>query len=177
MPDLDLRLLGPLEGRRLLELGWSGRAPEAAGKGAHVIVVEPSADPPLPSAAGVEVRTTDFADLAFLRGDTINAAFADDTLGRESDLDRVLRQLHRVLVPEGAFAFSVPHPAAVVLDQQRSYFDRAPLPDGRFHRTVADLFTSLARAGFRVDTVVEPEPDPPASFPRTLVVRARKVGT
>ena len=177
MADLDLRLLGPLEGRRVLELGWSGRAPDVAGKGAHVIVVEPSGEAPGPFPGGVEVRTTDVADLAFLRGDTIAAAYAEGTLARVEDLDRVFRQVHRVLLPDGPLLVSLPHPASVVLEEQRSYFDRSPLPDGRFHRTVADLFTSLARAGFRVDTVVEPDPDPPASLPRTLVVRARKVGT
>jgi SAM-dependent methyltransferase len=175
--DLDLRLLGPLEGRRLLELGWSGRAAEIAARGAHVIVVEPSGTAVGPFPSGVELRTTDLADLAFLRADTIAAAFAEGTLARVEDTDRVFRQVHRVLLPDGPLVITIPHPAAVVLDDGRPYFDRSPLPDGRFHRTIGDLFTSLVRAGFRVDTVIEPVPDPPASLPRTLVVRARKVGT
>ena len=69
-----------------------------------------------------------------------------------------------------------PKPAAVVLDEERPYFDLATLPDGRHHRTIGDLFTSLVRAGFRIDPFAEPEPDPPTSLPRTLVLRARKVG-
>ena len=176
MPGLDDRLLGPLDGRRLLELGWSGRAAELAAKGAHVIVVGAGDAAVGPFPSGVEVRPTDMADLAFLRADTVSATFADGTLARVEDLDRVFRQVHRVLQPEGPFAISLPPPAAVVLDEERPYFDRAPLADGRFHRTLGDLFTSLTRAGFRVDTIVEPEPDPPASLPRTLVLRARKVG-
>jgi SAM-dependent methyltransferase len=177
VPDLDLRLLGPLDGRRLLELGWSGLAPEVAGRGAHVIVVEPSAEVRGPFPSGVELRATDVADLAFLRGDTIAATYADGTLARVEDLDRVFRQVHRVLLPDGPLVITLPHPAAAVLDEGRPYFDRAPLSDGRFHRTLGDLFASLVRAGFRVDTLVEPVPDPPASLPRTIVLRARKVGT
>lgn len=177
MPGLDDRLLGPLDGRRLLELGWSGRAPEIAAKGAHVIVVGAGEEAAGPFPSGVEVRASDVADLAFLRADTVSAAFAEGTLARVEDLDRVFRQVHRVLQPEGPLVLSLPHPAAVVLDEERPYFDRARLPDGRFHRTLGDLFTSLTRAGFRVDTLVEPPPDPPASLPRTVVLRARKVGT
>ena len=148
-----------------------------ASRGAHVIVVDPRGDAAGPFPSGVEVRTSDLADLAFLRADTISATFADGTLAKVADLDRVFRQVHRVLVPEGPFVITLPHPAAVVLDEGRAYFDRSPRPDGSVPRTVTDLFTSLVRAGFRVDTLLEPEPDPPASLPRTLVVRGRKVGT
>jgi hypothetical protein len=49
---------------------------------------------------------------------------------------------------------------------QRSYWDTAPIPaDGLDRpsdvpRTISALFTSLGRANFRVDTVLEPEPAP-----------------
>jgi hypothetical protein len=39
------------------------------------------------------------------------------------------------------------------------------------------VFTELGRAGFRVDTVLEPRPDTPgARVPATIVWRARKEG-
>jgi hypothetical protein len=52
---------------------------------------------------------------------------------------------------------------------------------------LSDLFTSLSRANFRVDTILEPEPEAGtvrrpywtsamAWVPATLVVRARKEG-
>ncbi|MER3453175.1 MAG: SAM-dependent methyltransferase, partial [Acidimicrobiia bacterium] len=55
----------------------------------------------------------------------------------------------------------------------------------RQHRTLADLFTALVRANFRVDTLLEPEPARTRSadwreaalwVPRTLIIRARKEG-
>jgi hypothetical protein len=108
------------------------------------------------------------------------------------DLDRVFRQVHRVLRTDAAFVISLPHPA-FALTQARSYFDDLPTPwetdDARgeaYQRTISELFTSLTRANFRVDTLLEPEPraaprsrfwvDAMARAPATLVLRARKEG-
>jgi hypothetical protein len=77
---------------------------------------------------------------------------------------------------------------------RRSYFDRAPIDyewNGveftDYRHTISDLFASLSRANFRIDTLLEPEPLPGiprsqhwrptyASVPRTLIIRARKQG-
>jgi hypothetical protein len=99
-----------------------------------------------------------------------------------------------------ALVLSVPHPAFAVIDAddperrvQRSYWEAAPLPGGQpgrpadLPRTISQLFTSLSRANFRVDTVLEPEPsahgprssgwsEAMAYLPATLIVRARKQG-
>jgi len=96
---------------------------------------------------------------------------------------------------------SLPHPAFRAIDPsgdppavRRSYFDRTPIAweaegeSGSDHpMTISDLFTSLARANFRVDTILEPEPARSSArgrhwtpamrwIPSTLVVRARKLG-
>ena len=108
-----------------------------------------------------------------------------------------------MLHPECAFVFSLPHPAYAMLDPDdadaegaqvvRSYFDRSVRPwftdtdqgEERI-RTIGDLHTSLSRANFRVDTILEPEPaggnhsafwtEAMAWAPATLVIRARKEG-
>jgi hypothetical protein len=96
---------------------------------------------------------------------------------------------------------SLPHPAFRIVDIQgnppslrRSYFDHAPIPwsvsgeTGSDHPlTISDVFTSLSRANFRVDTVLEPEPakgtprgrhwsEAMRWVPSTLIIRARKQG-
>jgi len=47
-------------------------------------------------------------------------------------------------------------------------------------RTIADVFASLHRAGYRVDLLLEPEPagssDPGPEVPRIIAWRARKEG-
>ncbi len=149
----------------------------------------------------VEWHQGDLADLAFVRADTVDVVLSVYALGIVGDLDRVFRQVHRVLRPDGPFVISLPHPAwrATAAGDpptwRHTYWDRTPRPwtdggeTGADHPlTIADLFGSLTRANFRVDTVLEPEPvaGPPrstwwqpamAQIPSTLIVRARKVGT
>ncbi|HEX9992146.1 MAG TPA: methyltransferase domain-containing protein [Acidimicrobiales bacterium] len=186
--EAEARLLGALAGKRVLGLGCGPASAAAAvamaGQGAKVIAVDPSAD----AVAGarraadragvrVEVHHGDPAELPFVRADSIDVAVAAWGLARVDDLSRVFRQVHRVLRTEGPLVLSLPHPAWFALAQGRSWFDRSPV-DGIRPRTVADLFTALGRAGFRVDTLIEPEPPGGgARVPTTLVVRARKVGT
>jgi len=197
------RLLGDVARKRVLELGGGdGARPVAlARRGATVIVVDPAADAIARTrdrAAEAEVRielhTGDVADLAFLRGDSIDVVLAEGSLATTVDLARVFRQAHRVLRPGASFAFSLPHPfaACVEVDPEpdgslplarpsvgRSYFDDAD-PGPPVHR-IGDVFALLGRVGFRVDTVLEPEPPATgrrrALLPDTVVWRARKLGS
>ncbi len=87
------------------------------------------------------MHTGDFADLASLRGDSVDVAFAEGSLGGLADLGRVFRQVQRVLRAGAWFAFSLPHPFAFCVDADpepegslplarpylaRSYFDTEP---------------------------------------------------
>jgi SAM-dependent methyltransferase len=210
--EAQLRLLGHLQGKRVLELGCGGAQCSIAfaKQGAHAIGVDASGEQ-LAFArrlceredVKVELHHGDLADLAFLRADSIDLVFSSGAFGFVDDLNRVFRQVHRVLRRGAPFVFSLPHPAWRLLDTtepeplvvRRSYFDRSPIDnevDGiaftDYHHTVGDIFSGLTRTNFRVDTVLEPEPlaGAPRSplwheafrmVPRTLVVRARKEGT
>ena len=128
-PDIpdesSLRLLGPTEGKRLLVLGAGGghTAVALASQGAHVIVVDAHHDR-LEAArrladaheVKLELHHGDLAELAFVRADTIDAALSVHELGRLDDLDRVLRQVNRVLRTGSALVCSLPHPASLMLD-------------------------------------------------------------
>lgn len=203
------RLIGNVEGKRVLDLGsWAGHTAIAlATKGAHVISVDPSAEhlEDVRSAcdtreAKVELHQSDLAELAFVRADTIDVVVSVYALASVADLDRVFRQVHRVLRTGGPFIFSLPHPTYSIIDPgddprriARRYFDRttpdgqgATTGDGRIHRTISEIFAGLMRANFRIDALLEPEPDPSRHdeawtetmswIPPTLVVRARKEG-
>jgi SAM-dependent methyltransferase len=214
-PDLptetDLRLCGDVSGKRVLDLG-AGAGENAiafAASGAHVIALDTSkaqlslarklADV---AEVRVEFHESDACDLAFLRADSIDLAFASGVLGEVDDLDRLLRQVHRVLRPGAAFVFSFDHPMALAigregagpgalplgaLEVRKPYFSNEPVTVMRFDepiavlpRTIADVFAALHRAGYRVDTLLEPRPlrssEPGPVVPTTVIVRARKEG-
>lgn len=209
--EATLRLLGNVDGKRILELGsGAGQAAVALAKqGAHVISVDPTAHRHelVRTAAEreevrVELHQSDLAELAFVRADTVDAVVSIYALAGVEDLDRVFRQVHRVLRTECHLLLSLPHPAFTMLDLAsglpagvgRGYFDRSPRPwthgdqaGTEYPRTIGDVFTSLSRANFRVDTLLEPEPEgrPHSSYwvetmswvPATLIIRARKEGT
>lgn len=197
-----LKLLGSVEGKRILDLGCGAghNAIALARQGAKVIGVDESSDQVADARAAceresvrVELHHAPLAELAFIRADTIDAVLSVWGLAPVDDIDRVFRQVDRVLRPEHPLVLSMPHPAFGMIGPgdperrvQRSYWDPAPI-DGDLPRTISALFTSLGRANFRVDTVLEPEPasggprsaawhDHMQYLPSTLLIRARKQG-
>src|SRR5437763_12394291 len=200
--EAELKLLGNVEGKRVLELGSSAQGAIAFAKqGAHAITVDSSPERlaalrrnAADAEVKVELHESDLADIAFVRADSIDLAFSSYAFDAVDDLNRVFRQVHRVLRQDCPLVFSVSHPAYAMIDDtaedpllvRRSYFERST--DGeKPHRTISELFTGLMRANFRVDTVLEPAPaqgGPRSSewrdtfkyVPRTLILRARKEG-
>ena len=200
--EAELKLCGNVEGKRVLELGGGAQAAIAFAKqGAHAIAVDTSSErlARLRERADaeevkIELHESDLADIAFVRADSIDLAFSSYAFDDCDDLNRVFRQVHRVLRQDAALVFSMSHPAYAMIDDsaedpllvRRSYFERST--DGeKPHRTISELFTGLTRSNFRVDTILEPSPAPsgPRSsewreafkyVPRTLILRARKEG-
>ena len=205
--ESSLRLLGNPDGRRVLVLG-TGRGHNVvalARQGAHVIGVdtdlaniEATRDLADAHEVRVELHQGDLAELAFVRADAIDIALSAFELSRVPDLDRVLRQVNRVLRTGSALTCSLPHPASLMLEESvsgtprvaRRYGDTAAIRIGetRIHaRGIADLFGSFGRANFRVDSILEPRAEaatPPGPFwvesmaqvPATLILRGRKDG-
>lgn len=209
--ETDVRILGDLSGKRVLQLGsYDGRTAIALHRrGARVIAVEPSAERVAASRwafdrtdTRLELLTTDLADLAAVRADSIDLAISIYSLAGVEDLGRVFRQVHRVLRQEAPLVFSLPHPAYSMIDPgsdeplrvRRSYWDQTARGwdtgdhAGTDHtHTISELFTQLGRTNFRVDTLLEPEPDAHGVrsalwnetmrwVPSTLIVRAKKQG-
>jgi SAM-dependent methyltransferase len=210
--ERDLRLLGTLEGKRVLELGCGTghNAVALVHQGAKAIAIEPSEQ--LAACARrfaeieqvrIEVRSGDLADLAFLRAETVDVAFSAGALGEVDDLDRVLRQVHRVLRPNGVFVCAMPHPFALCVARDatagggplplgrielvRSYLDGGPVTVERmgesftlYVRPLSAMFAAFTRAGFDVDHLLElaaeTSADPGPALPTTVIWRARRLG-
>jgi SAM-dependent methyltransferase len=215
-PDLDheqlAKLIGSVDGRRVLDLGCgTGAAAIAlARRGARVIAVESSTARLAQARAAaeraevrIEFHHSDLADLAFMRADAVDLVVSVYALAAVQDLSRVVRQVHRVLTPESPFLLSLPHPFATMLEDDdteqqpptltRTSWSSTPLAwragadEGVAHpHSLGELFTTLTRASFRVDTVLEPRANAAGTslhrsslsewVPETLVIRARKLG-
>lgn len=185
----ELKLLGRVEGKRVLELGCGAgaNAVALARAGARVIAVDTdprnlddSRDRAEQAGVRIETHRGPLAELAFVRADTVDAAVSTYGLATVADPDRVFRQVHRVLRTDRPFVFSLPHPAFVMLDPaggepvlRRAWWDTSPVtwagsdgpgePDRPV--TVGTLVSALGRAGFGVDAVVEPAAEREAAGP------------
>jgi SAM-dependent methyltransferase len=204
LPSLDRRLVGDVEGKRVLDLGCGmGHASVAlARRGAKVIAVD-SDGAQLALArqladdhrVKLELHQADLADLAFVRSASVDLVVSVYSLAAVDDLDRVFRQVHRVLHPEALFLLTLPHPFTMLVRAagdgsirvDRPFTATNPIGEGAtltYPHQFGDVHTSLTRANFRVDTVLEPEADPRGNWrtaitgwiPSTLVLRARKEG-
>ncbi len=182
--EADARLLGPVAGRRVLEIGC-GAASAArwlVKEGAEVVAADLSAGMLrqarlAENRSGVRVPLVqcDALALPFASGgfDVVCTAFGavpfvDDSTG-------VMREVFRVLRPGGRWVFSVTHPMRwIFLDDPgegglvalHSYFDRTPYVEYdesgvatyvEHHRTLGDRIRELVAAGFVLTDLVEPE--------------------
>jgi ubiquinone/menaquinone biosynthesis C-methylase UbiE len=119
---------------------------------------------------GFEVRVGDAAAMPFPDGH-FELAVASLCLMNMDDLEGVLGEIARVLVPGGALCLSVLHPVNTWGDiGEQRYFevvgysetieageDRVTVHDT--HRSLQSYFDALQRAGFLTERVLEPVPD------------------
>jgi len=176
--DAELRLCGDVsDGKRSLELGISDwfNSVDFAIAGAKSIAVD--ANPDLiaevrrrANAAEVQVQCheTALADLGDIASGSCDVVVAAHTMGAVDDLGRLLRQVHRVLIPSKPFVISLPHPFSAIAPDH-SY--------GSSTRSVGYWFTALSRANFAVDQLLELGVSPTNPAPTTLVIRVHKEGS
>ncbi|OLF15124.1 class I SAM-dependent methyltransferase [Actinophytocola xanthii] len=182
--EADVRLLGDVAGRDVLEVGC-GSAPCArwlADQGARVVGLDLSAGMLRYASAANEATGI---DVPLVRANAEGLPFADRSFDIAcsafgavpfvASLESVFGEVARVLRPGGSWVFAVTHPMRWIfpddpgLDGLRvtgSYFDRTPYVevdgDGRatyveHHRTLGDFVRALTGAGFRLVDLVEPE--------------------
>lgn len=184
LDEAEAGLLGPVAGKRVLEVG-SGAASGArwlAEQGALPVATDLSAAQlghavRLGEATGVRVPLVQadacalpFADASF---DVVCSAYG--AVPFVADSAALHREVRRVLRPGGRWVFSVTHPIRWALPDapgeeglvvRHSYFDRASYVEqddaGRatyveHHRTLGDRVRELVAAGFELLDMVEPE--------------------
>ncbi len=178
--EAELGLLGPVAGRRVLEVGAGGAqgARWLAAQGARAVALDLS-HAMLAHALGrspaVALVQADAARLPFADATFDLACSAYGAVPFVADAGAVFREVARVLRPGGRWVFSVTHPVRWAfpdspgpegLVADRPYFDRTPYverdEDGtpsyvEHHRTMGDTVRALVAAGLRVVDLVEPE--------------------
>lgn len=179
----DVRLLGDVRGRRVLEIG-AGSAPCArwlTTQGAQVVAFDLSAgmlrhgqEAARRTGIDVPLVQADAAALPFRDASFDIACSAFGAIPFVADAAGVMVEVARVLRPGGRWVFSVTHPMRwIFLDDPgergltavQSYFDRRPYvevdTDGRpayveHHRTLGDRIRDLVGAGFALVDLIEP---------------------
>jgi SAM-dependent methyltransferase len=182
--EADAGLLGPVAGRRVLEVGCGAAqcARWLAGQGAQVVALDLSAGQ-LRHARELSARTgrsvplvqADAGRLPVAGGSVDLACSAFGAVPFVADSLAVMREVARVLRPGGAWVFSVTHPmrwcfrddpGPAGLEVVTSYFDRRDYvergDDGELayaeqHRTFGDRIGEIVAAGLLLEGVVEPE--------------------
>lgn len=174
-----LRLAGGLDGKRVLELGCAAGVltEQLADRGAQVLAVDRE-------ARMVEIARTrlgerariEVADLAqpldLAPTGSVDVVVASLVLHYLADWAPLLAELRRALRTGGALVFSLHHPITGWLLSDRTDYHRIePVSetwdwDGQevvatmYRRSLAEIFGSLRQAGFTVDVVDEPRPEP-----------------
>ncbi|TDC31646.1 class I SAM-dependent methyltransferase [Kribbella albertanoniae] len=178
------QLLGPVRGKRVLEVGCGAAqcARWLVGQGANVVAFDISLEQlriaqQLDARTGTAVRTVaaDATALPYANAtfDIVCSAFG--ALPFVADAGTALREIARTLKPGGLLVFSVTHPFRWTMPDDPSegglridkpYFDRTPYVEVddagtpvyvEHHRTIGDWIRALTESGFAIDDLLEPE--------------------
>ena len=181
--EAEARLLGPVSGRRVLEVGC-GAAPCARwlrSEGAEVVAFDLSRRQ-LEHVRAAEARTG--IAVPYLQADVSALPFADRSFDVACsafgaipfvvDSARAMREVARVLRPGGRWVFSVTHPIRWIFPDDpgpaglaavQSYFDRSPYVERdergavtyfEQHRTLGDRIAEIVGAGLTLTALIEP---------------------
>ena len=182
--EADAHLLGPVAGRRVLEVGAGAAMCSRwlATQGARAVASDLSGgmlrhavEAAGRSGVTVPLVQADAQHLPFADGSFDVACTAFGAVPFVADSARVMREVARVLRPGGRWVFATTHPLRWVfpddpgpagLTVATPYFDRSPSvevgEDGEptyveHHRTLGDRVRELVAAGLQLVDLVEPE--------------------
>jgi SAM-dependent methyltransferase len=189
-----LAMAGDVRGKRVLDVGCAsgGLSEVFAERGASVVGVD--LNPRLIDRARerlgskAEFRVADIAaPMPFLESGSFDVVAASLVLHYLADWGPPLREFARILRPGGALLISTHHPTqdVMIATPPAPYFETVLLTDtwrkgGRefqvrfYHRPISAIVDALADAGFLVERIPEPVPDPDAFSDRAFYERIRR---
>jgi SAM-dependent methyltransferase len=181
-----LQLIGPVAGKRVLEIGCGGGQCSIAFAKQEALVtsIDITAEQikiagELAEQNGVSINLIqrDMTDLSPIPSESQDIVFSANAFGFVDEILRCFREVQRVLKADGLFVWSLGHPFTEIIDPKtmlptRSYFDTGKVVEGlevsdepgfayaENRRTVSDYYNTAVEAGFRVERMLEPDPRP-----------------
>lgn len=186
--ERELKLLGDIEKKRVLDLGCGGgqNAVVLAKWKAHVVAMDPSREQlkfahRLCQGLPIHLVRGKAEQLAAFRKGSFDLVLSSLSLDFVADMEEVIRQVYRILKPQGRFVFSMIHPIMNCIGwflmedldtpEIENYFEMKgakhsfwDFKDGtrcglyHYQHTLEELFSLLLDQGFRVTAVREPRP-------------------
>ncbi len=170
-------LLGPVDGRRVLELGCAAGylTRDLLNEGASVVALDKStkmvAHTRQLTLGHAQVEVADLnKPLVNIEDSSMDLAVASLVLHYLPDWTVVMSEVFRALKPGGALVLSVHHPITGWLRSDRADYHRTELFDEvwnvdgvettvqMWRRPISAIFTPLLAQGFIIDAVYEPSP-------------------
>ncbi len=178
----DLKLLGKVKGKKILEIGCGGgQCSIAFAKGGAICTGIDISKEQLKYAKNlakeekvkVKFIKCNFQNLKRFKSNSFDIAFSAWAFQYSPDLKRLFKETHRILKKNGLFVFSLNHPFRGTIDTKthkvtKSYYKTGKnveievWPDGSKHkfvnykRKVSDIFNTLVETGFVVEKILEP---------------------
>lgn len=181
-----LRLIGPIAGKKAIDLGCGGgqNAIALAKSGADVTAIDFSTNQlaeaerlAISSKVNVQFLRRDITDLTGLPDNSFDLALSACAMAFVKDLGGAIAEVARILKDDGKFILSVMHPMQYILDgdQDSMTFNSTfpfrprllrwnwefPQAKARFQhylRSVADYHNTLVESGLIVTRILEPKP-------------------
>jgi SAM-dependent methyltransferase len=188
--ELELKLLGNVKGKRVLEIGCGGGqntivlakwGAKSAGLDISKEQIKYARKLAKKNNVTAPFYVGNMENLSMFKNESFNIVLSSHAIGYAEDPKQVFQEVFRVLQRNGLFVFCVSHPITVKGRKVRyggrtmwglgNYFDRRRRMwtwkmGGKtakfygYHRILQDYFDWLVSAGFSVERVLEPEPYP-----------------
>jgi len=178
--EKNLKLLGNLKGKKVLEIGCGGSqcGIAMAKEGAKVIGIDISNEQlrfakRLAEKNKVKIKfyQGDIKSLKQIKSNSQDIVFSAFALHYVDDLLKCFKEVNRVLKKKGLFVFSLDHPFFRTVDSKTLKLKGSYFKTGKwvkvFHdktkkfvmytHTVSELYNTLINSGFGVEKIVEPD--------------------